>query len=403
MKKDKKKMVKVPNLRFPEFEVEWEKRILAELCEKIGDGIHSTPAYDDFGNYYFINGNNLENGQIIISESTKRVSKKEAEKYNANDLLENTILISINGTIGNLALYNKEPVMLGKSVCYINLKITETRLFIFNQLNSKRTYSYFLSELTGTTIKNLSLSSIRNTEIYLPSLKEQKKIAELLSLINQRIQAQSKIIENLESLMQGLREKIFSQNLRFKDDDGNNYPDWQLKKLGDVCIITMGQSPSSTSYNTDEIGIPLIQGNADIRNRITSPRNWTTEMTKECKIGDLILTVRAPVGAVAKSLHNACIGRGVCTISVNSKYPIEFIYQFLIYFEAKWTKLEQGSTFTAISGNEIKKIELNIPCIEEQTQIADFLSKIDKKIEIERKLLQQFENQKTNLLSNLFL
>ena len=98
--------------------------------------------------------------------------------------------------------------------------------------------------------------------------------------------------------------------LRFKGFEG----EFEYKKLGDVSNVIMGQSPDSKSYNENREGYYLIQGNADIKNRISSPRQWTNMPTKTCEIGDVILTVRAPVGAVAKSLHNACIGRGVCVI-----------------------------------------------------------------------------------------
>ena len=109
----------------------------------------------------------------------------------------------------------------------------------------------------------------------------------------------------LEQYKKGVMQKLFSQELRFKDDNNQDFPDWQEKTLGEVATITMGQSPDSKTYNTEEIGKLLIQGNADITNRITNPRNWTSEPTKECKAGDLILTVRAPVGMVAKSIYDA--------------------------------------------------------------------------------------------------
>ena len=120
MKEENKKKSNLPNLRFPEFTGEWETVYLEDICDKIGDGIHSTPQYDENGDYFFINGNNFVEGTIQISETTKRVTKKEAKQHNIKHLTGNTILISINGTIGNLALYNNEPVMLGKSACYIN-------------------------------------------------------------------------------------------------------------------------------------------------------------------------------------------------------------------------------------------------------------------------------------------
>src|SRR5690606_26661145 len=103
-----------------EFEKGWNEKYLVKLCFKISDGIHSTPNYDESGDYHFVNGNNLVDGTIIINESTKRVSKEEFLKHK-RELGNNTILLSINGTIGNLSEYNNEKVVLGKSACYINI------------------------------------------------------------------------------------------------------------------------------------------------------------------------------------------------------------------------------------------------------------------------------------------
>ena len=155
--------------------------------------------------------------------------------------------------------------------------------------------------------------------------------------------------------------------------------EWEVVKLGEVCSINMGQSPSSTSYNEEKVGSYLIQGNADIKNRESKPRQWTSEPTKYCSIGDILMTVRAPVGAIAKSLHDACIGRGVCSINTSSE-DLEFLYQFLLSYEEKWKSLEQGSTFTAVNGADIKGVGIAIPPLPEQQKIASILSTVDNKI-----------------------
>ncbi len=156
--------------------------------------------------------------------------------------------------------------------------------------------------------------------------------------------------------MRGLREKLFKQKIRFKDEKGNDYPEWVKLNFKQVAVVQMGQSPDSKSYNNLTIGIPLIQGNADIQNRLSRPRQWTNEPTKICEVGDLILTVRAPVGIVSKSVHKACIGRGVCSIKNKSNSDIDFLYQFLIWYEVRWQRLEQGSTFTSVSGRDINNL-----------------------------------------------
>jgi len=199
-------------------------------------------------------------------------------------------------------------------------------------------------------------------------------------------------------------QKIFSKELRFKADDGIDYPSWEEKKLEQIAFINMGQSPNSSSYNSEGNGTPLIQGNADIKNRVTTPRTWTSEPTKHCSENDIILTVRAPVGAVAKSNIQACIGRGVCAITPMANTSKEYLYQLLVWYESfKWLSIEQGSTFTAVSGADIKGIECPTPSTSEQTKIANFLSAIDEKIENNQLQLQAIKQYKQGLLQQMFV
>jgi len=144
-------MSNVPKLRFKEFNGEWSTRPLSSVSLKISDGIHTTPKYDDTGRYYFINGNNLKNNAISLDYNTKRVNEDEYQKH-YRKLDDSTVLMSINGTIGNLAFYRGEPVVLGKSACYINLNLSEVnKLFISNQIKTSKVQFHFQSELTGVT------------------------------------------------------------------------------------------------------------------------------------------------------------------------------------------------------------------------------------------------------------
>jgi len=175
--------------------------------------------------------------------------------------------------------------------------------------------------------------------------------------------------------------------------------EWEVVRLGKISKITMGQSPSSDSYNDKQIGIPLIQGNADCKNRKTLPRNYTTEKTKECFVNDIIMTVRAPVGAISKSLHNACIGRGVCAIK--SKQDNEFLYHFLVNYEQKWEKYSQGSTFTAVNSSDIKSLKIPLPPLKEQQKIAEILATWDNAISKQEELVKAKEELKKGLMQKL--
>lgn len=163
----------------------WKWARLSSLVSVLGDGLHGTPSYDVNGTVYFINGNNLKNGKIVINDLTKKVSKEEAKKY-YKDLNQSSLLVSINGTLGNVAFYDNEPVILGKSACYFNLIGHLDKYFFKVLIDSDYFQSYLTNFATGTTIKNVPLSAMRSVLIPLPPLAEQKrivaKVEELLAL-----------------------------------------------------------------------------------------------------------------------------------------------------------------------------------------------------------------------------
>jgi len=187
---------------------EWKTVRLEEITSKVGDGIHGTPSYDDNGEFHFINGNNLENGKIVINNQTKRASRQEYLKYK-KELNENTILVSINGTIGNVALYNGENVFLGKSACYLNVKSDINKFFIRYILSSYQFQNYINSLATGSTIKNVSLKLMRNFSFQLPPLYIQNSIAKILGDLDDKIQLNTQINATLEAMAQAIFKSWF--------------------------------------------------------------------------------------------------------------------------------------------------------------------------------------------------
>jgi type I restriction enzyme, S subunit len=153
----------------------WKWVRLGEIVSILGDGLHGTPTYDETGDFFFINGNNLSNGIIKIKENTKKVSIHEYQKHK-KELNSRTVLVSINGTLGNVAFYNNENVILGKSACYFNLLKKIDKQFIKKLLNSEYFLEYVLLSATGTTIKNVSLQTMREFLFPLPPLAEQHRI-----------------------------------------------------------------------------------------------------------------------------------------------------------------------------------------------------------------------------------
>ncbi|UQB41359.1 restriction endonuclease subunit S [Thiomicrospira microaerophila] len=166
----------------------WVAVRLKDLVSVLGDGIHGTPSYDEKGDYFFVNGNNLIEEAIQIKPDTKKVNKSEYEKHK-KPLCERTLLVSINGTLGKVGFYAGEKVMLGKSACYFNLLEEIDKLFISKVLQAPYFQDYAIVSATGSTIKNLSLNSMNNFVVYLPPLAEQgrivAKVNELMTLCDQ--------------------------------------------------------------------------------------------------------------------------------------------------------------------------------------------------------------------------
>lgn len=397
----------VPELRFKEFEGEWNETTLGNLFtfknglnsdkEKYGSGIKFISVLDIIGDKVITYSSII--GKVEVTE-------KELEK---NEVMYGDVLFQRSSEtreeVGQANIYvdeNKSAVF-GGFVIRGRKKKGYDPYFMNFLLKTSSARKEITTKSGGSTRYNVGQESLSKVFVSLTSLPEQQKIASFLSAVDEKIQQLTKKKVLLEQYKKGVMQQLFSQKLRFKDENGNEYADWEEKRLEEVSTVNMGQSPDSKSYNEDSIGLLLIQGNADINGRITSPRQYTSQPTKICEIGDIILTVRAPVGSVSKSIHNACIGRGVCAIRSNSNSIQEYLFQFLLNFEEKWGQLEQGSTFTAVGGKDVKTLKINTPHLNEQQKIASFLSSIDAKIESVNDQITQTQTFKKGLLQKMFV
>ena len=190
----------------------WEEKTLKEITSKIGDGLHGTPKYSDDGNYFFVNGNNFENGLIEIKDNTKRIGLEEYEKYKI-DLNTSTVLLSINGTIGKTAFYDGEPIILGKSACYINVLPALLKEYLRYFLLSDFFVIYAKKNARQATIVNLGLKELRNMPIPLPPLSEQQSIVATLDSLKSKVdrlqENYNKISQECDALKQALLREVF--------------------------------------------------------------------------------------------------------------------------------------------------------------------------------------------------
>lgn len=176
--------------------------------------------------------------------------------------------------------------------------------------------------------------------------------------------------------------------------------DWEQRKLGEVCQITMGQSPKGSTYSAEPSTYILVQGNADLKDGWVCPRVWTTQKTKAAEAGDFIMSVRAPAGAMGKTAYNVVLGRGVAGIKGN-----EFIYQTLVKMDADgyWKKLSAGSTFESINSDAITNADISLPQnVDEQEKIGFYFSRLDHLITLHQRKCDEVKKLKKYMLQKMF-
>ncbi len=394
-----KKILNVPNLRFPEFTEEWKKIKVSELLDFYSTNSLSWEQLD------YSNGKikNLHYGLIHKGVPTMVDVACDSLPYIKEESMPKSFTIFKEGDVA-FADASEDTNDVAKAIEVINCdnqQIVSGLHTIHGRDNSEQTvigykgYAFasdsFHKQIRriaqGTKVFSISTRNFDEVYIGIPSKEEQTKIAKLLIAIDKRIATQNKIIEDLKKLNSAINQIIFCNAT--------------LVKIQNLCEVIMGQSPSSSSYNSNNDGLPLIQGNLDIYDGVTISRIYTNEPTKISLQNDLILTVRAPVGIVAKNKMKVCIGRGVCALRNKSAIPTMYIYYALDYSSYKWKQIEQGSTFTSINGDNVKNFV--IPLVDDAEYSCAFLSKVDALIKCLIDLHSNYIKQKQYLLSQLFI
>ena len=279
-------------------------------------------------------------------------------------LRSRTILYSIDGTIGNIARYRGEKCVLGKGACYITVSSDVDVDYIYYQLQTPHFKSYIRSMSTGSTIKHISLKTMRNYSFPLPELEVQRTISSILYTLDDKIKLNQRINENLERQAQALYTAMFVDNIELPTTPGI---------LSDIATITMGQSPNGNSYNENGVGEVFYQGRAEFGFRFPTRRLFTTEPKRIAQQGDILLSVRAPVGDLNVAYEQCCIGRGLGAI--HSKNGNE---SFLLYtmFALK-PQLDvfngEGTVFGSINRNALNAMPIKIPAADKIVQFENLV------------------------------
>jgi len=249
--------------------------------------------------------------------------------------------------------------------------------------------------------KRLYWKSFINVSCHIPSVSEQKKVTSFFTKLDKSISIHQQELTTLKQTKRGFLQKMFPKEgtslpeIRFSGFSGP----WEQHKLGQVANITMGQSPNGENYTENPNDYILVQGNADIKNGWVAPRVWTTQVTKSADKGDIILSVRAPVGDVGKTQFDVVLGRGVAGIKGN-----EFIFQSLCKMKSNgfWTKYSTGSTFESINSNDLKEAIISVPGELEQIKIGEFFKQLDETITLHQRELDSLKKTRIAFLQKMF-
>ena len=392
-----------PRIRFKEFNNKWGNYKLGQLGTfKSGIGFSDSQQGGKEGIPFFkvSDMNNIGN---------------ETEMRNANNYVTQEQIMK-----NSWKVINETPAIIFAKVgaaLMLNRKRLVTRPFLIDN----NTMSYSFDELWDkdfglTLFQTINLpkyaqigalpsynaSDIAMIKVNVPDVQEQSAIGSLFRTLDDLLTNYKDNLANYQTLKASMLSKMFPKagqtvpEIRLDGFEG----EWETKILSEVTNITMGQSPKSENYTDNPNDYILVQGNADIKGNQVVPRLWTTEVTKMAEIGDIILTVRAPVGDIGKTDYNVVIGRGVAAIKGN-----DFIFYTLEKMKKTgfWNRFSTGSTFESISSNDIKEAIIQIPTLKEQQVIGDYFSRLDNLINSYQEKISQIETLKKKLLQDMFI
>ena len=407
----------VPKLRFKDNNdndyPQWEKKKLGDtlLIQRGGSPrpISDYITNDKNGLNWIKIGDCPSNSNIITSTKEKIKPEglsKTREVFVGDLILSNSMsfgrpyILNINGCIhdGWLLLRDTQKIYNLQFLCYI--------------LGSEYITKQYKKLASGSTVNNLNKDLVGSVIINIPQLEEQTKIVNFLSTVDKKISNIEDIITNLENQKKGLLQQIFSQKIRFKDENGNNYPDWEKKKLNELCF-KIGDGLHATPKYIDSGTNYFINGNNLLNKKII-----VNELTKKVSTNELskyyislgnnsiLISINGTIGNLAfYNNENIILGKSCGYINLKDDVIKDFIYYYLLqskiqlYFHKELT----GTTIKNLSLVSLKNTPIKLPCLEEQTKIADFLSAFDRKINNQKAQLEHWKQIKKGLLQQMFV
>ncbi|WP_343681962.1 restriction endonuclease subunit S [Acinetobacter baylyi] len=408
----------VPKLRFKEFDGDWFLNKIGNIASKVGSG--STPrggaeAYTSEG-IIFIRSQNVNNDRLLLDD-VAYITDEIHNKMSGSKIIANDILLNITGaSIGRSCVvpsdFNEGNV--NQHVCIIRTP-NDDPIFIQSFLSSDNGQNAIESKQVGSGREGLNFQAIRSIHIFLPNKKEQTKIASFLSSVDEKISQLTQKHKLLSQYKQGMMQKLFSQQIRFKADDASEFGEWESISIKNaVSFIKDGthgthqDDPTSHLFLLSAKNLQNGQVVIDEKDRRINKLEFDSIYKNYgLNTGDILLSVVGTIGRVAifkEEYKNYAFQRSVAFMRFKSAKP-EFIFQLFnaVDFQNELLVRQVVSAQPGIYLGDLSKIEIKLPCLEEQTKIANFLSAIDQKIEVVAQQIEQAKQWKKGLLQQMFV
>ena len=405
----------VPKLRFKDDNGNdypaWEEKKIKDIAKIVGGGTPSTKHEEYYkGNIPWISSQDI-NEESIFQISKTRFITQDAIKHSSTKIIPpySILIVSRVGT-GKVAINSEQ---LCTSQDYTNLILCKDFNAIFIAYCIKTIMYKTKTQAQGTSIKGIPSSVLREMDFLIPSLPEQKKIADFLSAFDKRIETTQKKLATLEKLKKGFMQKIFSQQLRFKDDDGNEYPAWEEKRLGEVTVKYKGNTLSKDNLDSEGMYPCLLYGElyttyGPIASTILSRTNKLGKGMWVSEKDDVVVPVSGEtaidISTATCIKQNGVVIGGDLLILHSSRILGDFLSYSLNYpLKLTIAKYAQGASIVHMNIDSLMKVHIKFPSLPEQQKIADFLSAFDKKIDLVRKEVDTLQTIKKGLLQQMFV
>lgn len=379
----------VPNLRFPDFVENWNKVKLRDVSRYFNGGSFEGDV-KKAGKYELITLKSINvNGELV---SSKRFIDNDT-----NTLSKGTLIMILSeqapGLLGMTTIIPEDnKYVLNQRVAEIRPNDKAHNLFLSLAINTKQ--RYFSKHGAGTKVQNISKPNVEKFEFCLPEKKEQQKIASFLSSVDEKISQLEKKKTLLETYKRGIMQKVFSQELRFRDENGQEFSEWELTDLGSISDIKIGEFVIKTKQNPN--------GKFPVYNGGKTETGYYDEYNNE---GDkVIISARGANAGYVNYEKNRFWGGNSCySIKILNGNNTIFFFQQIKHFQRKFTDYQQAANIPSVSKKDVAVFKVSVPIKKEQQKIALFLSGIDKKIEITSTQLEKTREFKKGLLQQMFV